>query len=216
MADEGDQQKYWTITRYFAELVARQLEGTCKVLYPDMGSAAMLKNAWPDAGFEIGSLSDRNPIQETYSALIIAAPDPQVLEDTKRVTALAGEVPVILFNPRLVSGDVGIGLNVRRMREQFLKTFVITYSLRSLGPGSVFRKYPDMWKVFVEDEDQPGRYRLVHESTNKPQGETLDLILLEAFPPIQGDEEESGVKSMLESAGRTIASMQRFLRNVSR
>lgn len=46
----------------------------------------------------------------------------------------------------------------RRMRDSFLKDFVITYSLRPIGEvGSVFRQYPGMWKVFVEDEALPGR-----------------------------------------------------------
>ena len=46
------------------------------------------------------------------------------------------------------SGDVGLGLNVRRMRNEFLSLFTVTYSLRPLGEsGSVFRSYPGQWKV---------------------------------------------------------------------
>ncbi len=60
---------------------------------------------------------------------------------------------VVLFNPRLASGDVGIGLNVRRMREDFLAEFNTTYSLRPVGDvGSVFRRYPGMWQVGVGGE----------------------------------------------------------------
>lgn len=56
--------------------------------------------------------------------------------------------PVVMFNQRLSSGDVGLGLNARRLRESFLRNFVITYSLRSIGDvGSVFRRYPGLWKV---------------------------------------------------------------------
>lgn len=55
---------------------------------------------------------------------------------------------LVMFNPRLASGDVGIGLNVRRMREQFLADFATVYSLRPVGDvGSVFRRYPGMWQV---------------------------------------------------------------------
>eukprot|EP00955_Chlamydomonas_euryale_P066062 359437-Chlamydomonas_euryale.AAC.2 len=56
--------------------------------------------------------------------------------------------PVVLFNPRLNSGDVGLGLNARRMRSTFLNNFVVTYSLRPINEvGSVYRRYPGMWKV---------------------------------------------------------------------
>jgi len=215
MADEGDQQKFWEITRYFAELLVRELDVRAKVLYPDMGCAAMLKNAWPDAGFEIGCLADRTPVQDTDELVLIAAPDPQGLEDAKRITQLAGAVPVVLFNPRLVSGDVGIGLNVRRMREQFLKTFVMAYSLRPIGAGSVFRKYPGNWQVFVEEQDTPGRYRKVYDSTIRPQGERLDAILEEALETAEPGDPDGGGPSFLNNVGRTLASMQRFMRSLS-
>jgi hypothetical protein len=56
------------------------------------------------------------------------------------------------------SGDVGIGLNARRLRENFLKRFNVTYSLRPVGEvGTVFRRYPGLWMVFVEEPDLPGR-----------------------------------------------------------
>jgi hypothetical protein len=56
------------------------------------------------------------------------------------------------------SGDVGIGLNARRLRETFLKRFNVTYSLRPVGEvGTVFRRYPGLWMVFVEEPDLPGR-----------------------------------------------------------
>lgn len=216
MADEGDQQKFWEITRYFAELLVRELHVRARVLYPDMGCAAMLKNAWPDAGFEIGCLADRNPVQDTDEIVLIAAPDPQGLEDAKRITNLAEGVPVVLFNPRLVSGDVGIGLNVRRMRANFLKTFVVAYSLRPVGAGSVFRKYPGNWQVFVEETDLPGRYRKVYDSPLRPQGERLDAILEEAMEDESpSDEQAGGGTSVLNNLGKTLASMQRFMRSLS-
>jgi len=69
------------------------------------------------------------------------------------------------------SGDVGIGLNVRRMQTQLLNTFVTCYSLRPVGDvGSVYRRYPDPWKVFVEDSATPGRYKLAAERTSRPAG----------------------------------------------
>lgn len=55
---------------------------------------------------------------------------------------------LVMFNPRLASGDVGVGLSIRRMRESFLSRFTTTYSLRPIQDvGSVFRRYPGMWQV---------------------------------------------------------------------
>lgn len=56
------------------------------------------------------------------------------------------------------SGDVGIGLNARRLRTNFTNRFNITYSLRPVGEvGTVFRRFPELWKVFVEEPGLPGR-----------------------------------------------------------
>ena len=56
-------------------------------------------------------------------------------------------VPDVVSLP-VCSGDVGIGLNVRRMRTDFLSAFTVTYSLRPLGEfGTIFRRYPNQWQV---------------------------------------------------------------------
>lgn len=69
----------------------------------------------------------------------------------------------------LPSGDVGVGLNVRRLRSRFLKTFVTSYSLCPIGDiGSVLRQFPGIWQVFVEDESVPGRYKLIGEREERP------------------------------------------------
>ena len=46
--------------------------------------------------------------------IIICAPDPQAVGDAEMVAAKAAEMgcDLILLNPRLASGDAGIGLNV--------------------------------------------------------------------------------------------------------
>lgn len=66
---------------------------------------------------------------------------------------------------------MGIGLNVRRMQTQLLGSFVTCYSLRPVGDvGSVYRRYPEPWKVFVEDSETPGRYKLAAERKERPGG----------------------------------------------
>ena len=72
---------------------------------------------------------------------------------------------------RVCAGDVGIGLNVRRMRKQFLGQFVTTYSIRPIDDiGTIFRRWPAQWRVFVQDETKPGRYKLIAERSERPAG----------------------------------------------
>jgi hypothetical protein len=69
------------------------------------------------------------------------------------------------------AGDVGVGLNVRRLRDQFLAQFITTYSIMPIGDiGTIFRKYPELWKVFIQDELTPGRFRQVAERPERPAG----------------------------------------------
>lgn len=72
------------------------------------------------------------------------------------------------------SGDAGVGLNVRRLTKQFTSTFTTSYSLRPVGDvGSVYRRYPGQWQVFVEDPSmEPGRYLLAAERPSRPAGVT--------------------------------------------
>lgn len=54
------------------------------------------------------------------------------------------------------SGDVGLGLNARRLRDRLLNQFSVTYSLRPIGDiGSVYRRYPGMWQVHEVKRVQP-------------------------------------------------------------
>ena len=115
----------------------------------------MLKQAWGPGPlpFGLASLNDRRPIAAGDGAAVLCAPDPQGLSDAQRIAGAAADsetvVPLVIFNGRLASGDAGIGLNVRRMREGFLGRFAPAYSIRPLPQGgSVFFRYPGPWKVF--------------------------------------------------------------------
>ena len=149
-------------------------------IFPDAGSAALLKQSWgPDPlPFGLASLNDRLPIQPSDGAAVMCAPDPQGLADAQRIAASC-ELPLVIFNGRLASGDAGIGLNVRRMRERFLGTFAVAYSIRPLpGGGSIFYRYPGPWKVFLEDQTAPGRYQLAAVRPRRPAGDELDDLLI--------------------------------------
>lgn len=184
----------------------------------------MLKSLWKDQGitFGISSLLDRRPLEEDDTLVVIAAPDPQGAEDVIKVCRDAGETrSVVLFNPRLASGDVGVGLNVRRLRNTFLKEFAVTYSLRPIGDvGSVFRRYPGMWQVFVNDPELPGRYKLIAEEPARPAGEALDAMVMEALNPgsmtgAAGEDGKAQGPGLMQQVATTITSLQRFMRSLS-
>ena len=203
-AEEGDQQRFWKLTRRYAEeLVASSPPGTrVRALYPDAGVAAMLKSQWGGGGggsdkgrqqqqelaFDIAAITDREPARAgTDDVVVLAAPDPQSLAAAVKAADAARDagIPCVMFNPRLVSGDVGIGLNVRRLRDGFLATFATAYALRPVGEvGTVYKRWPGKWQVFVEDERAPGRYKLAGNGEGfdaAPAGEALDLIFSQAL-----------------------------------
>ena len=99
----------------------------------DAGCAAGLAHQWGDrAGFRCASLNDRavlrppprapspgpdgDATESLPATVVLCCPDPTGLASTRRITSECEEstVDVVLFNPRLFSGDVGIGTNVRR------------------------------------------------------------------------------------------------------
>lgn len=215
---EGDQLRWWKLSRRFVEELADQAEfKQVRAIYPDMGVVAMLQNQWPDINFKMSSLNDRRPIDAEDDLIVLATPDPQGLEDCYRVVNMLGETgpPIVMFNPRLVSGDVGIGLNMRRLQSKFLKTFQTTYSLRPIQDiGTVFRSYPGLWKVFIQDEAAPGRYKLIAERPSRPAGEALDNIIMDAIAPESEDGQKAPPGVMQQVVG-TMASMQRFMRSLS-
>ena len=183
-AEEGDQQRFWKLTRRFIDnMVTQRPTARLRAIYPDSGVAAMLRNQWSDAPFLISSLNDRKPVLPDDEILVAAAPDPPGLDALMKMSAnMAPGQTLVMFNPRLASGDVGVGLNIRRLRESFLRDFVTTYSLRPVGDvGTVFRRYPGMWQVFVQDPELAGRFTLAAERASRPGGEALDLIILEAM-----------------------------------
>jgi hypothetical protein len=74
-------------------------------IFPDIGVASYLKNEWKDAAFTITSLNDRTPVSGLEDLVVLAAPDPPGAEDCIRINRMVpAETPLVLFNPRIVSG----------------------------------------------------------------------------------------------------------------
>ena len=214
------------LTRFFVERLATSLglEGDAaravRAVYPDAGVAALLRNRWPDAQFSISSLNDRNVVAEGDRAVVVCAPDPQGVEEAERVGAKAAEagVALVLINPRLASGDAGIGLNVRRMRERFMGRLTVTYCLRPVGNGTVYRRYPGQYQVFVADPSRAGRYVLAAETPARPAGEELMDIMEVAERAMAGGAPGAPAPApgLLDNIAKTAASMARFMESLTR
>lgn len=89
--------------------VARSRTGlhlpTCLQVFPDFGVASYLKHNWQDTTFTLASLGDRLPLTGAEDLVVVAAPDPQAAEECVQLNRMVpAHVPMVLFNPRLVSG----------------------------------------------------------------------------------------------------------------
>ncbi|OVA17020.1 protein of unknown function DUF1995 [Macleaya cordata] len=212
--EEGAQAELWELSRVFLDSLIE--ETGCqkvKAIFPDAGAAALLKYRWKDAVFGFSSLSDRKPVESEDEIVVMVVPDYQMLGYVEKIAANLSDDPprpLIMWNPRLVSEDVGVGFNVRKLRRYFLSTFTTVYSMRPLPSGAVFRCYPGSWKVFYDDKERPNRYLLAKEQISRPDAEELEIIF--------GDVEEKSEKgpSLLSRAAGIFSSMNRFMRVISK
>nr|ACF86051.1 unknown [Zea mays] len=118
--------------------------------------------------------------------------------------------PLVMWNPRLVSGDVGVGFNVRNLRRNFLSTFTTVYSMRPLPTGAVFRCFPGQWKVFYDDPNRPNRYLLARELTSRPDATDIERIFGGA------DEQSEEAPSLMNNVMGVFSSVSRFMRVISK
>lgn len=212
--DEGAQGELWELSRIFLDTLIE--ETGCqkvKAIFPDAGAAALLKYKWQDAAFGFSSLSDRKPVENEDEIVVMVVPDYQMLGYVERITSTLSDDPprpLIMWNPRLISEDVGVGFNVRKLRRYFLSTFTVVYSMRPLPSGAVFRCYPGLWKIFYDDKDRPNRYLLAKEQISKPDAEELEIIF--------GDVEEKSDNgpSLFSRAAGIFSSLNRFMRVITK
>ncbi|MBA0654376.1 hypothetical protein Goklo_021390 [Gossypium klotzschianum] len=212
--DEGAQAELWELSRIFLDTLMQ--ETGCqkvKAIFPDAGAAALLKYRWKDAAFGFASLSDRKPVESQDEIIVMLVPDYQMLERVQRIALELSDDPprpLVMWNPRLISEDVGVGVNVRQLRRYFLSSFTTVYSMRPLAAGAVFRCYPGLWKVFYDDKDRLGRYLLAKELVSRPDVEELEIIFGNAE-----EKSEQGPSFFSQAAG-IFSSLNRFVKAISK
>ncbi|KAK7391995.1 hypothetical protein VNO78_20421 [Psophocarpus tetragonolobus] len=210
--DEGAQVELWELSRIFLDtFIEKTKRQRVKAIFPDAGAAALLKYKWQDALFSFASLSDRKPVENDDEIVVMIVPDYQMLEYVQRIASNLSKdppKPLVMWNPRLISEDVGVGVNVRKLRRFFLSTFTTVYFMRPMPFGAIFRCYPGLWKVFSDDKDRPNRYLLAKEFESRPDAEEIELLF--------GDEEQKSEQGqgLLYKAAGIFSSISRMMKSI--
>lgn len=198
----------------FARLLDRYGAGL-KVLFPDTGSAALARRNWGETVFQVNDLGGRfTPIETKITpedeVFLVVAPSAVEVNIVETLCNLAGDRPVVLLIPQLEDVSVvGIGLAARQLRERFLSTLESVYYFRPVDGAVVMRSFPEPWTVWLEEGEG---YRCIAEEAQKPIGEGLEQIILNA---LGDDSTKSGERTSPIKRSGVFASMQRFLKALS-
>lgn len=183
-----------------------------KVFFPDAGAAALARRDWgKDIPYKLEDIGlGRLPVQDKIApeddAFVLVDPSSVEVGEVEKICNAVGDRPVILLNPHLEdAGTVGIGYSTRQLRLRFLSTLFSCYYVRPLQGAAIFRCYPGLWQVWLENN---GEYQLLVELPTKPVGEEIDQILMRESQP---KSDNSGDAQKPKKPG-ILASMQRFLR----
>ncbi|MFM1799954.1 MAG: hypothetical protein RLZZ117_2232 [Cyanobacteriota bacterium] len=203
-------------------LAARLLERTpdLKLVFSDAGATALARRDGGALAPLILSLSDQHRRQtsalegegegegegealaaerEGHSSetLLLVAPSPSDYALVEAVcTTHAG--PVVLLNPTLEDGAVGIGSVARARRKGFLAQWQAAYFLQPFANAALRRAHPDDWELYRLDADG---FRLAARFPQKPTAEEQDTALI--------GESGGGLGDPLRSLGTLIDTLQR-------
>lgn len=170
------------IALQYAQMLLPDYGMGLKVLFADTGAASLARRDWGEIEFKVNDLGSRfTPIETKVSAedeaFLVVCPSSVEVESVEKLCNLADGRPVILLIPQLENvAIVGIGYAARQLRDRFLSTLETVYYIKPFEGGLVWRTFPNLWQVWVEEEDES--YKLLAEDSQKPAGERLERILL--------------------------------------
>jgi hypothetical protein len=177
-----------------------------RVLCPDAGATALARRDHPGLAALISSLGDHHRLQQeapesqesgAHPLLLVVGPGPSDYELVEGVcTSHPG--PVVLFNPSLEDGAVGIGSVARARRKGFLAQWQVAYALQPFANGALRRAYPGEWELYRLD---PEGFRLAGAFPQKPSSEEQAETLAGESP--------GGLKQQLRGLGDLIDNLQR-------
>jgi hypothetical protein len=186
-----------------------------RVLFPDTGAAALARRDWGETSFRVGDLgTSRTPVKFKISdadeAFLVVCPSSVEVAQVEQLCNLANGRPVLLLIPQLEDVSiVGIGYTARQLRERFISTLYSAYYFRPLEGAIVYRNHPSQWEVWLEETED--NYRLIAEESQRPLGEYLERIIMQAMTPTP---ENPKAKTNLKKPGLMI-NLQRFLKALS-
>ena len=189
-----------------------------RLLFPDAGAAALARRDGPQLAERIASFSDHRRLQESIAAqapeegggfnaaepvdsgaeVLILVGASQADYGTVASVCQAHAGRVVLVNPGLEDGAVGIGSVGRERRRGFLAQWEAAYALIPLTGSALRRAHPLDWELFRLD---PDGYRLAASFDHRPDGEERDGAL-------QGDG-SGGIAMTLRSVDRLLDGLQR-------
>ncbi|GFE70084.1 DUF1995 family protein [Chroococcus sp. FPU101] len=167
----------------FASLFESYQSGL-KVIFADTGAAALARRDWGETWFKVTDLGSRftgieTKISPDDQIFLLICPSSTEVQIVEKLCNLAEDRPVILLIPQLEDVSiVGIGFAARQLRERFLNSLTSAYYFRPLEDVIVLRSYPSLWQVWLEKD---GAYELIAEETQKPAGDTLEIIVNRAI-----------------------------------
>lgn len=189
-----------------------------RLLFPDAGAAALARRDGPELAERIATFSDHLRLRQSTSAVLpeargsLDALDPggsgaEVLILVGASQADYGTVEsvcqahvgrVVLVNPGLEDGAVGIGSVGRERRRGFLAQWEAAYALIPLSGSALRRAHPHDWELYRLD---PDGYRFAASFDHRPDGEERDGAL-------QADG-SGGFAMTLRSVDRLLDGLQR-------
>jgi len=203
------------VLRLAAELEAGGTE--IRLLFPDAGAAALARRDGPELADRISTFSDHlrvrgeNAADATGDSHGAAPADPGVSGTEVLILVGASQAEygsvesvcqshsgrVVLANPGLEDGAVGIGSVGRERRRGFLAQWEAAYALIPLSGSALRRAHPLDWELYRLD---PDGYRLAANFDHRPDGE----------------ERDGALESAGGSIGMTLRSVDRLLDGLQR
>jgi hypothetical protein len=205
----GDPRGRWTLELRFEGLrllpvvlrLVGELESSVpgiRLLFSDAGAAALARRDGPELAERIATFSDHLRLRQSGAEVLILVGASQADYGTVESVCQAHAGRVVLVNPNLEDGAVGIGSVGRERRRGFLAQWEAAYALIPLAGSALRRAHPLDWELFRLD---PDGYRFAASFDHRPDGEERDGAL-------QGDG-SGGIAMTLRSVDRLLDGLQR-------
>lgn len=158
-----------------------------RIYFPDAGSAALAKRDWQNevpACVQFSSCGGVQTADVSNDSIIVffcprASEAEYVEEILYKTEGERGDnlMMTIMVNPLLVDmGVTGFGMAGRRLRERLIDNLIPAYYLRTLAWGALTRVWPQLFTVWLEDENEEGGYRMIKAMDRLPSNPEVEDI----------------------------------------